>query len=88
MEPFIVAALVFWPTVFGTGFYFVRRYIRAVERRAGSETALAELSERLLRVEEALEATRAELSRLEEGHEFTQRLLVERSSNREREQAG
>ena len=38
------------------------------------------LSERLLRVEEALEATRTELSRLEEGHEFTQRLLAERSS--------
>ena len=83
MGPLMVAALVFWPTVFGTGFYFVHRYIRAVERRAGSETALAALSERLLRVEEALEATRTDLSRLEEGHDFTQRLLAERTSNRD-----
>jgi len=60
MEPLFVAAIAFWPAVFGTGFYFVRRYIRAVERRAGSEVALATLSERLLRVEEALEATRTE----------------------------
>jgi hypothetical protein len=82
MGPLFVAAIAFWPAVFGTGFYFVRRYIRAVERRAGSEVVLATLSERLLRVEEALEATRTELSRLEEGHEFTQRLLAERSSNR------
>jgi len=81
MEPIIVvAAIVFWPTVIGTGFYFVRRYVRAVERRAGSDVALAALGERLLRVEEALETTRTEISRLEEGHDFTQRLLAERST--------
>ena len=81
MEPFLVAgAIVFWSGIIGTGFHFVRRYVRAVERRGGSDAALAALGERLLRVEEALESTRTELSRLEEGHEFTQRLLAERAS--------
>ena len=82
MPPFMVAAILFWPTVIGTGFYFVRRYVRAVERRSGSIGTLDAISERLLRVEEALETTRAEMARIEEGNEFTQRLLSERASAR------
>ncbi len=82
MPPFIIAAILFWPTVIGTGFYFVRRYVRAVERRSGSSATLDAISERLLRVEEALETTRAEMARIEEGNEFTQRLLSERASAR------
>lgn len=84
MPAFFIAAILFWASVIGTGFYFVRRYVRAVERRAGSDRALEALSERLLRVEEALETTRSELARLEEGHDFTQRLLAERADKAER----
>lgn len=82
MPLFMVAAILFWPTVIGTGFYFVRRYVRAVERRSGSGATLGAISERLLRVEEALETTRAEMARIEEGNEFTQRLLSKRASAR------
>lgn len=82
MPPFMVAVVLFWPTVIGTGFYFLRRYVRAVERRSGSGSTLDAISERLLRVEDALEATRAEMARIEEGNAFTQRLLSERASPR------
>ena len=82
MPPFIIAAMLFWPTVVGTGFYFLRRYVRAVERRSGSDATLDAISERLLRVEEGLETTRTEMARIEEGNEFTQRILSERSSAR------
>ena len=80
MPPFMIAVILFWPTVIGTGFYFVRRYVRAVERRSGSGATLDAISERLLRVEEALETTRTEMARIDEGNEFTQRLLSERAS--------
>lgn len=82
MPLFMVAAILFWPTVIGTGFYFLRRYVRAIEHRAGSGATLDAISERLLRVEESLETTRAEMARIDEGNEFTQRLLSERSSAR------
>ena len=83
MPAFMIVAMLFWPAVIGTGFYFVRRYVRAVERRAGSDGALEALSERLLRVEDALETTRSDLARLEESHDFTQRLLAERAGKPE-----
>lgn len=82
MPLFIIAGIGFWTAVIGTTVYFARRYVRAVEHRSRSGATLDALSERLLRVEEALETTRAEMARIEEGNEFTQRLLSERASAR------
>jgi len=78
MPLFLIAAMLFWPAVAGTGLYFVLRYVRAVERRAGSEAELAALRDRMLHLEEALDGTRTDLARLEATQDFTQRLLTER----------
>jgi len=84
MLPIVLASLAFWGTALGGAFYFVRRYIRAVERRGTDQIELAELRARIAALEEGLESTRSDVHRLEEGHEFTARLLADRSRSSEK----
>lgn len=67
----MIVAMLFWAAVIGTGFYFIRRYVRAVERRAAADGTREALGERLLLVEEGLESMRSDLARLEESRDFT-----------------
>lgn len=75
----ITLGFTFWGAVLGGGFYFVRRYVRAVERRASQEETLTELRSRVATLEELVDGMRTEVDRLETGQEFTTRLLAERS---------
>jgi hypothetical protein len=85
MDPYIVfSASAFWGAALGGGFYFARRYVRAIEQRSGSEAELAELRERVNGLEDALDATRREVERLEGAQEFTTRLLAPRTDQGER----
>jgi hypothetical protein len=76
---FVAVGVAFWGTVLGGGFYFVRRYVRAVERRTSQEENVAALQARLATLEELLDGMRADIQRLEAGQEFTARLLTERA---------
>ncbi|MDQ3697353.1 MAG: hypothetical protein M3373_04925 [Gemmatimonadota bacterium] len=79
MEPLIPVVLTFWVAVFGGGFYFVRRYVRAVERRTNQDEAVAELLARVASMEEVVDDLRTDVERLVTGQEFTTRLLADRS---------
>ena len=68
--------MAFWGCVLGGGFYFVRRYVRAIERRGTEDQTVVELRARLSTMEELVDSLRADVSRLEDGQEFTTRLLT------------
>ena len=79
MMPFAIAAMAFWFSVLGGGFYFARRYVRAVEARTDKDAALNELRARVQTLEDALDGTQRDVQRLEAAQEFTTRLLADRS---------
>ena len=81
IELYVALGVGFWGTVLGGGFYFVRRYVRAVERRAVQEESLAALQARVATLEELIDGLRGEVDRLETGQEFTTRLLAERAKS-------
>jgi hypothetical protein len=81
---FFGAAIVFWGAVLGVGAYAVRRFLRAYERRAGSEAELTALRDRVTAVEESHDAVQGSLERLSTGQEFTTKLLGARSGPGER----
>lgn len=66
--------------VIGGGVYLVVRYVRAVERRGVDQGDAPALRERLQRLEEECGRAEERIERLEEGQQFMQRLLMERSS--------
>ena len=70
--------------VIGGGFYFIRRYVRAIERRSGGDVQLNDLVRRIAALEDATDSTRRDIERLEVGQEFTTRLLGNRSGPGER----
>jgi cell division protein FtsB len=63
----------------GTATYFVRRFIRAFERRTEVNADVAALRERLVQLEETSEATERDVMRLQAAQEFATRLLAERA---------
>lgn len=67
-----------WVLTLIGGFYLGLRLVRALERRAGAHTAIAQLEERTLRLEESLAAMGERLDRLADGQDFTARLLSDR----------
>lgn len=71
-----------WPTIvlagMGTVAYFIRRYLRAMERRGEDRVALTHLSQRVEQLEDALDASQRDIVRLEAAQQFTSRLLTER----------
>jgi hypothetical protein len=58
--------------------YLGYRFVRAQERRVASPDRTAELNERILRMEERLEAVAGDMEKLVESQQFTTRLLAER----------
>jgi hypothetical protein len=84
MEIFFVYGLaLIWPALgvsgLAAGIYFARRHVRALERRRTDAGELGELRQRLAQLEETLEHTQRDVTRLEEGQAFTQRLLSDRA---------
>jgi hypothetical protein len=83
-EYFLVTAIAFWGAVLGGGAYAVRRFLRAYERRVGSETELTALRNRVTTLEESLDTVQGSVERLNAGQEFTTKLLGARSGTGER----
>lgn len=75
MEPLLAISLGFWATLVGGGFYFVRRYVRAVERRSGGDETSAQLQTRVAALEEFVGTIQRDVERIDQGQEFTTRLL-------------
>jgi hypothetical protein len=63
-------------------FVFARRLLRAIERRSVRESQLAELTERLQRLEERCEHMADDAERLREDQRFTRQLLTERPASK------
>jgi cell division protein FtsB len=63
----------------GTGAYFVRRFIRAIEHRTEVNAEVAALRDRVTQLEETSDTTEREIMRLQAAQEFATRLLAERS---------
>ena len=80
MLPFLV--ILIWPlflvAVLGGGGYLALRAIRAFERRGTSAPEFLALSERVEILEQQLETQTADLRRLAEGQQFTERLIADR----------
>lgn len=85
MLPVLLAVLlgkVLWLGLLGTGAYLGFRYVRAQEGRAKA-TEIAELRGEIRQLQETVDGLRMDLDRVQEGQDFTARLLSERSSKRE-----
>ena len=52
--PILIASLSFWSVALAGGFYFTRRYLRAIERRNEAQTQIADLHGRVERLEAAV----------------------------------
>lgn len=68
-----------WVLVGGGLLYLGVRAVRALERRSGTNTELDALRDRLELLEEAVGAQGEAMRRVEDGQQFTERLLTERS---------
>lgn len=71
-----------WPIIgavgLGTFAYFARRYVRAHEKMHGPQSEIVELRQRIESLEEAIEASQADVARLATAQDFTARLLTDR----------
>ncbi len=76
LELFIVLGL-----PFGAAGIVVWRFIRAYERRSIAGSEIAQMQERLLRVEEALGSFQDQLDQISEGQRFTTQVLAGRTAN-------
>ncbi len=81
MFPILLLPLVFWLVVLSGGFYVAIRFIRAFETRGrgGDADAIEALGQRLLRLEETMEAMGTQLERVSEAQQFTTKLLTEKT---------
>ena len=68
----------FWLGIVGGGFYFVRWYVRAVEGRTHQDRTVAALETRVASLEAQFDDMERNVERLENGQEFTTRLLADR----------
>src|SRR5438309_195430 len=59
----------------GTGAYFTRRWVRAVERRSEAAAELVECRARIAELEDSQESLQRDVMRLQAGHEFTTQIL-------------
>jgi len=78
--PFFLALL-----VLGGAFMLAARFLRAYEQRQSGPDEIAELRNRLARLEDTLESTTNEVRRLSDAQHFTTRLLEGRSETGPRE---
>jgi|GEM_PF-3421336 len=75
---FYALSVAFWIAIPLGIFVFARRLLRAIERRPVRESQIAELTERLQRLEARLEDIADETDRLRDDQRFTRQLLTER----------
>lgn len=75
---FLLVGKVVWLGALGVGAYLGLRYVRAQERR-GRATEVAELQSQMKQLQESVDGLRIDLDRVQEGQDFTARLLSERS---------
>ena len=68
----------FWVGLPVTVILYARRLLRAIERRSIGEAQLAELTERLQRLETLVESVADDTERLNEDQRFTRQLLTDR----------
>lgn len=73
------AAVAFWSIALAGGFYWSRRYVRAIEARAGAEARIAELESRLTALELGAPNAADALGGGRPAHQLGER-AVERSS--------
>jgi hypothetical protein len=59
----------------GTTLYLGSRYLRVVERQSATDAELAEMRDRLLRLEEAQAEAATEMGQLHEQYDFAHQLL-------------
>jgi TolA-binding protein len=78
----LVMGKIVWVALLGTGAYLGFRYVRAQERR-GNANELEELRSQVRQLQGEVDGLRGDLNRVQEGQDFTARLLSERSSKRE-----
>lgn len=69
----VLLSAIFW----GTVLYLGVRVVRAFERRSRGGGELADVAERLARLEAAVAALTTDMDRIEEGQRFTTHLLGE-----------
>jgi hypothetical protein len=65
----------------GAAVYLGLRLTRASELRGRSQTELSELSDRVVRLEDALASLATEVQRIADAEQFTSRLLQERTAS-------
>ena len=74
-----------WPTIavaaLCSGTYFLRKYVRAVERNTEARITQQQLGERVGVLEEMLESTQREVATLRAAHDFSSRLLEARTAD-------
>lgn len=75
MAYMLAMGVAFWGVVLGGGAYAVRRFLRAYERRASSESEFIALRDRVTALEESLDMMQGSVERLSAGHEFATQLL-------------
>ncbi|MGH7500359.1 MAG: hypothetical protein ACREL7_01245 [Longimicrobiales bacterium] len=77
--PFALLSLVFWVVVIGGGIALAVRFLRAYEKRGNDRGEIADLREKLTRLEESIEGVTSQVQRVAEAQQFTTRLLTERT---------
>ena len=85
---FYALSVAFWIAIPLGIFVFARRLLRAIERRPVRESQIAELTERLQRLEARLEDIADETDRLRDDQRFTRQLLTEPVTGEHRSSPG
>jgi len=79
---FIVGSFFLTVVILGLGIPLVRAYIRRMDRNALLPPANPVVDERLVRIEQAIDAMSVEIERISEGQRFVTRVLSERPMER------
>ena len=78
----LVLGKLIWVVLLGTGAYLGFRYVRAQERRSNA-AELEDLRTQVRQLQQTVDGLRGDLGRVQEGQDFTARLLSERAPKRE-----
>lgn len=84
MDPEIIVPISFFVTVIfvAVGLPLARAKARALDRASQMPKVPAEVSQRLERMEQAIDAIAVEVERISEGQRFTTKLLADQSKQR------
>ena len=78
----LVLGKLLWLGLLGTGAYLGFRYVRAQERRSHARE-IEDLRSQVRLLQDTVDGLRGDVGRVQEGQDFTARLLSERSPRRE-----